>query len=295
MNALTAFENRKEQLLDALARAASVQEAVAASVMALEQVACELAQDEQDEHARQRQQAVLAALRLAPQLLFAAEAEGELVLAAIGAQKPEKPDKTRKAALAAGAFLLGSLAVYEAIDGQLLFTALQLIGGALAAFGLKKHGGAANGVQARGAVKINAGEMVRRLAAICRAADVCTGDLAALEAAPGAMRLAGTADEGMLDLLAALMEAKASGRDEKAMRSLAQAEQYLHMLGVDMVFYGGENAALFDVLPTIGEARTIRPALVRDGEVLRRGVAACRMSGATGVTGGTGKEGGAGL
>ena len=271
MNASTAFKNRKEQLADALKRAGSVQEAVSACTMALEQVACELAQSEQDEQARQRQQAVLAALRAAPQLLFAAEAEGELVLAAGGAQKP---DKKRRAALAAGAFLLGSLAVYEMIDGQMLFGALQLIGCALAASGLKKDGGAA-GVQARGIAKINAGEVIRRMAALCRAADICTGDLAMLDSAAGAARLSGTADEAMLDLLCALMEAKASGRDEKAMRSLSQAEQYLHMLGIDVVFYSGENAALFDVLPTIGEARTIRPALVRDGAVLRRGTAAC--------------------
>ena len=271
MNASTAFENRKEQLADALKRAGSVQEVVSACTMALEQVACELAQSEQDEQARQRQQAVLAALRAAPQLLFAAEAEGELVLAAGGAQKP---DKKRRAALMAGAFLLGSLAVYEMIDGQMLFGALQLIGCALAASGLKKDSGAA-GVQARGIAKINAGEVIRRMAALCRAADICTGDLAMLDSAAGAARLSGTADEAMLDLLCALMEAKASGRDEKAMRSLSQAEQYLHMLGIDVVFYSGENAALFDVLPTIGEARTIRPALVRDGAVLRRGTAAC--------------------
>ena len=271
MNASTAFENRKEQLADALKRAGSVQEVVSACTMALEQVACELAQSEQDEQARQRQQAVLAALRAAPQLLFAAEAEGELVLAAGGAQKP---DKKRRAALMAGAFLLGSLAVYEMIDGQMLFGALQQIGCALAASGLKKDSGAA-GVQARGIAKINAGEVIRRMAALCRAADICTGDLAMLDSAAGAARLSGTADEAMLDLLCALMEAKASGRDEKAMRSLSQAEQYLHMLGIDVVFYIGENAALFDVLPTIGEARTIRPALVRDGAVLRRGTAAC--------------------
>jgi len=288
MNALTAFENRKEQLQDALVRADSVQEAVSACAMALEQVACELAQEEQDETARQRQQAVLAALRLAPQLLFSAEAQGELVLAADSAQKP---DKMKKTVLAAGAFLLGSLAVYEMIDGQALFGALQMIGGALMAFGLKKDGGVA-GMQARGIPRINAEEAVRRLAAVCRAADICTGDLAALEKTSGAARLAGTAEEGMLDLLAALMEAKASGSEDKAMRSLAQAEQYLHMLGIEAAAYCGDNAALFDVLPTIGEARTIRPALVRDGALLRRGVAACRMSGTTPITD---REGGAGL
>ena len=48
-----------------------------------------------------------------------------------------------------------------------------------------------------------------------------------LEREAGAARLSGTADEAMIDLLVTLMEAKASGRDELAMRSLAQAEQYM--------------------------------------------------------------------
>ena len=70
------------------------------------------------------------------------------------------------------------------------------------------------------------------------------------------------------------------------MRSLAQAEQYLHMLGMEVLRYEEQSAAYFDVLPTMGEARTIRPALIRDGKVLRRGMAACRIDR---------MEGGAGL
>ena len=35
-----------------------------------------------------------------------------------------------------------------------------------------------------------------------------------------------------------------------------------------------EHAALFDVLPARSGERTVRPALVRDGELVRRGVAA---------------------
>ena len=78
-------------------------------------------------------------------------------------------------------------------------------------------------------------------------------------------RLSGTADDAMLDLLCALMEAKASGRDDLAMRSLAQAQQYLHMLGVEILFYDQAHAQHFDILPTMGDARTIRPAMMKDG------------------------------
>ena len=96
-------------------------------------------------------------------------------------------------------------------------------------------------------------------------------------------QLSGTADDAMLDLLVALMEAKASGRDEMAMRSLSLAEEYLRMLGVEIVPYAPERDAMFDRLPTVGAARTVRPALVKDGRVLRRGVAAVAMEGGTRV------------
>ena len=95
-----------------------------------------------------------------------------------------------------------------------------------------------------------------------------------MEQTAGRTHLSGTADDAMLDLLVALMEAKASGRDEMAMRSLSLAEEYLHMLGVEIVPYGAEHAAMFDMLPTLSGERTVRPALVREGKVLRRGVAA---------------------
>ena len=79
MNAVTAFAHREELLLAQLRDAQSMDQAISACMLSLEQVACELAQDEQDELARQRQQAVLACLRRAPQLLRAAAARGELV------------------------------------------------------------------------------------------------------------------------------------------------------------------------------------------------------------------------
>ena len=74
MNAVTAFENRKDTLRQQLISAQSADEAIAACVMALEQTACELAQQEQDELCRQRQQAVMALARRAPMLLRASSA-----------------------------------------------------------------------------------------------------------------------------------------------------------------------------------------------------------------------------
>lgn len=284
MNAVTALANREEQLLAQLQDACNTDQAISACTMALEQVACALAQDEQDEFARQRQQAVLAVARRAPQLLRAAQARGELLLAApqAAAQKEAAPDKLRRLAKPAGIFLLGALAVYELIDGQTLFALLQLLGANLLFFSSAKKEPDAQ-MQARGIPFADADALLRALRELCQAVDICTSDLMLLEKDAGRAQLSGTADEAMLDLLSALMEAKASGRDELAMRSLNQAQQYLHMLGVKILAYDPEYAQYFDILPTMGEARTIRPAMMQDGRLLRRGVAALQAGRSVGA------------
>lgn len=274
MNASAAFSHREAELLEQLAGAQEIDQAIAACSMALEQTACELAQDEQDEHARQRQQAVMALARRAPQLLHAAAARGELVVSGEQAAPAQsRQEKLRRGARAAGAFLLAALAVYELIGGHAVFAVLQLAGGALL-LAAGKGEQAAVPCQARGIPCVDAEAAVRMLRGLCQAADVCVSDLALLDKDAGMAHLTGTADDAMLDLLTALMEAKASGRSELAMRSLSQAEQYLHGLGIELIAYDAAHAQLFDVLPTMGEARTIRPAMMKDGKVLRRGVAA---------------------
>ena len=274
MNAAAAFSHREAELLEQLAGAQEIDQAIAACSMALEQTACELAQDEQDEHARQRQQAVMALARRAPQLLHAAAARGELVVSGEQAAPAQsRQEKLRRGARAAGAFLLAALAVYELIGGHAVFAVLQLAGGALL-LAAGKGEQAAVPCQARGIPCVDAEAAVRMLRGLCQAADVCVSDLALLDKDAGMAHLTGTADDAMLDLLTALMEAKASGRSELAMRSLSQAEQYLHGLGIELIAYDAAHAQLFDVLPTMGEARTIRPAMMKDGKVLRRGVAA---------------------
>ena len=279
MDAVTAFEHREDVLRAQLERAQDVQAAVSACAMALEQVACELAQDEQDEHARQRQQAVLALARQTPMLLQSARARGELVV-----QKAQ-PDASPWGRLArgmqlGGVLLLTALAVIEFVRGRPGMALAQALGVLLLTAGsLRVSGEAPSQAVARGIPCVDAQALVLQLKRLCQAADVCVGDLAQLDHPAGGARLSGTADDAMLDLLVALMEAKASGRDEMAMRSLSLAEEYLRMLGVEVVLYVPERAAMFDRLPTVGAARTVRPALVKDGRVLRRGVAAVAMEG----------------
>ena len=279
MDAVTAFEHREDVLRAQLERAQDVQAAVSACAMALEQVACELAQDEQDEHARQRQQAVLALARQTPMLLQSARARGELVV------QEAQPDASPWGRLArgmqlGGVLLLTALAVIEFVRGRPGMALAQALGVLLLTAGsLRVSGEAPTQAVARGIPCVDAQALVLQLKRLCQAADVCVGDLAQLDHPAGGARLSGTADDAMLDLLVALMEAKASGRDEMAMRSLSLAEEYLRMLGVEVVLYVPERAAMFDRLPTVGAARTVRPALVKDGRVLRRGVAAVAMEG----------------
>ena len=279
MRASIAFSHREEQLLLALRQTKDVDQAIAACMMALEQTACELAQDEQDDAARQRQQAVMACVRRAPQMLRACAARGELVMEeTMGVSKTEK---LQKAAVLLGGFLLAALAVYEMIEGKAAFAALQLAGACLLAFAGRKKAGP--DVKARGVACVDADAAVRLLREMCQAADVCVSDLQLLEKEAGTARLSGTVDEAMIDLLVSQLEAKASGRPEMAVRSLDRAEQYLHMLGIEVIFYSEESAKEFDVLPTMGEARTIRPALVKDGQVFRRGTAALPMERSVGA------------
>ena len=202
--------------------------------------------------------------------LRASRAKAQIVLE----ETQEQPSRVRRGAVGAGAVMLAALAVYEA-ERQDEFRALVGAGRAADA--------GANGAltattrqtpRAQAETVIDAADMVREVGEICQAADLCAADLALIEQDNAPSRLSGTADEAMLDLLSAMMEARASGRQDLALRSLDQAEQYLRMLGVQSVFYDADHAALFDVLPARSGERTVRPALVRDGELVRRGVAA---------------------
>ena len=285
MKAVTVFEERKEDFRAQLVAAADEKACIAAAQLVLEQIACVLAQEETDDAARQRQQAVLAVARRAPELLSCAGAQGELILAPTEKSKAKR-GKGKIGAKAVGAGILALLAAYEAIDGQFIFAGLQLLGGVLVLFG----GGAlpalfagAGAAKARGVVKIDADALLLRIGDLCRAADVCVSDLALLEKEAGLTRLSGTADEAMLDLLLAMLEAKASGRADAGERMLSLAEQYLRMLGMEAVSYSADTADSFDVLPTLSGERTIRPALLKDGKLVRRGVAAKAMERSVGA------------
>ena len=284
MDAATAFGTRREALREQLMASVNTDEAIRAVTMALEQTASDLLQDEQDERARQRRQAVLALARRAPQFLAAARSQGELrVRAADGAQTSAARDTEKRTfgMREAGVLILAALAVMQLADGKLFFAALQAAGAALLIWdALRARRTAAGdglaGVEAVAMTCVDADALVRAVDELIAAVDVCVSDLALLERDAGFTSHAG-ADEATIDLLVSLMEAKQTDRGDVALSSLAQAEQYLLALGIECAYYSRENAAMFDLLPTLAQERTIRPALLKDGKLIRRGVAACKM------------------
>ena len=271
MNAVTAFENRKDALRAQIEDAEDAGQAITAVSMALEQIACDLAQDEMDDLARQRQLAVLALARRSPGLLRAVRAKGQLVVDS----EPAPKRNVRMGVLCAGGLILLGTAAFAALSGRMTAALLQLLGAMLVYVGSTRALQPAQERQtARGIVCVDAEDLVREVGQICQAADVCVSDLRVIEQENGVSPLSGTVDDAVLDLLSSMLEAKASGREDLAVRVLGQAEQYLHGMGVEAVAYDPEHAALFDVLPTLSGSRTVRPALLQDGRVLRRGVAA---------------------
>ena len=75
------------------------------------------------------------------------------------------------------------------------------------------------------------------------------------------------------DLYAGLLEALYSRDGAFALDELQEVRVFLRTRGVEPVDYTDEHRAWFDVLPA-KTAGTLRPALVSDGKVLKKGLAA---------------------
>ena len=275
MKAAEALEKRKEELRRSLVQAQDPAQAAAALEMTLERVAADLAREDQEDTLRQKRQAVLALAKRAPYLLRASDAKAELV---VEEQKEAPVQKARKAALYAGAVILMAIAGFELLNNRITLAALQLLGGVLLILGVRSLVPQSGEVRARGIPAGNVEKLLRETEELCRAIDACSDDLEMIER-ENVARMNGTADDALLDLLGAMMEARASNEPEIALRSLDQAGTYLRMMGMESQEYDGENGALFDLLPSLGESRTLRHAILQDGKVVRRGVATLSTGG----------------
>ncbi|MBR2801123.1 MAG: hypothetical protein IKE21_00855 [Erysipelotrichaceae bacterium] len=78
-------------------------------------------------------------------------------------------------------------------------------------------------------------------------------------------------DISALSLYADLLEAQYARDGEYALDQLSKVPFYLHQQGIEMLNYSEEDRSWFDVIP--GEKKeTIRPALVKDGKLLKKGI-----------------------
>ena len=79
-----------------------------------------------------------------------------------------------------------------------------------------------------------------------------------------------------VDLLSGLLEASYSKDGEFALERISDVKYYLHNKGIEVVDMTPDNQQLFDIMPSLAEG-TIRPALVSQGKVLKKGLAAGGM------------------
>ena len=75
-----------------------------------------------------------------------------------------------------------------------------------------------------------------------------------------------------IDIFADLLAAAYSADGEFALEKIDDLKYYLHKQGMDIQDLTAENQANFDVMPA-QESKTLRPALVMDGVVLKKGMA----------------------
>ena len=74
-----------------------------------------------------------------------------------------------------------------------------------------------------------------------------------------------------LSLYSDLLEAARSGDGQYALDQLSKVAFFLHQKGIDVLEYSDDKRSFFDTIP--GERNeTIRPALVKDGHLLKKGV-----------------------
>lgn len=267
MTAVSLFEQEKEDLRRQLS-SATPKEAEEVLNLVFARMTEAMAADESEDAERQRVRAVMSLVRSAPALLMGADAQAEIVIPDAARGKTHLTPKT--GIRFAGLGILAVLAVWLFLSGHVIPAFLAVIAALLPA--AAKGIGNEEAVRARGIAAVDADRLLSATASLCRAVDICIADLAGLEQ-ENRIKAGISGDEALLTMLGDLMEAKRAGKPELALGSLDEAEEYLRLSGFEMEEYDETHAADFDVLPTLGESRTIRPAFRKEGRLIRRGTA----------------------
>ena len=270
-----AFRANQAALEESLRQSATPEEAAAAIRTAFERTAALMAQEESDEVTRQRGQAVLAVAKESGTLLRSVRAEGKLVASMPDEEKKEK-GSPKTMALYGGLGVMAVLAVYELINGRWIFALLAVIAVLLLYIGNGQAAGEQQKWKAEGTLRFEPEPIIRSMLSMCDAIDIAVQDLTIIDTEQTVRKMSGQ-EEALLDFVSALLEAKESGRADLVAESAAEAEQTLRRIGIQAIRYSPENGSMFDLLPTLGASRTVRPALVSGDRIVRRGVAAVRM------------------
>ena len=120
-------------------------------------------------------------------------------------------------------------------------------------------------------ISVDREDIVKRVEEIVKSIDVIMEkEKAALEQQKAILRSSINRDE--VDLFSYLMEAKLSGEADFALEQLDEVEHYLAKQDVILVNYTKGNERYFEFLEG-EETKTIRPAFVRKGEIMKKGLA----------------------
>jgi len=82
----------------------------------------------------------------------------------------------------------------------------------------------------------------------------------------------GSVDSAALELFAELLEAAYAAGDDNAREAAAAMRFYLHNRGIDVLDYGPGQERFFEFLPA-ARPGTMRPALVSEGKLVKKGMA----------------------
>ena len=125
----------------------------------------------------------------------------------------------------------------------------------------------------------SADDASRRLAAVAlqmdKNLDARASELAAKKADARAQGL--SADE--LELMTTLLEGAYSDSGEIALESLEDVGHYLRRKGIETLEYDGKDEHYFELLPG-DKSATLRPALLCDGRLIKKGLATYAEEGA---------------
>lgn len=278
------YQRRKDALFERLTRAKSLAEGSAAMCETLDGALYDYSNDCEDDELRELAAGMSGAVKTSLPLLECAS-DTKIWESTAGGEKVKRPKWPGFVSLALGAGLIAGV-VYvffaqrpELAADDLSGAAMLLAFGALLIFvagvllmrapALVKPEKTEKQVD----VKINAADAVRRLAAVFLQMDKSLDARRAALASKNALERAQGLAPAELELFSALLEGAYSGDGELALDSLAETEHYLRRRGIETRSYDKKNEEYFELLPAERDA-TLRPALLCDGRLIKKGLAA---------------------